>query len=129
MSDTSPDYAVLMAMVNSHEERIQRLEGVTSELAASAAETNATMKAFSQQMRMMSDSVVAKLDDVSNRLTEKMAQNEKDRRLAAFETKNIQTEKIGEKWEDFARNILYFVLTSGGGAIAALIAEHFFGRH
>lgn len=126
-----PEFDGILNMVNAHEDRIQRLEVVTSELASSVAEQNATMRAFSLQMRMMSDSVCEKLEDVSSRLSDKIGsigdiskgivqeQKAADHRLTTLE----RGEKTDEKVTEFWLKVAYFLVTAIGGAGSTLLVQ------
>lgn len=126
------------SMLSSHEERIQRLESVTSELASSFSEQNATMKAFTVQMHMMSDAVTEKLEDVSHRLSDKIGSMRDITKEIAEETKanaerlaqveavvkvEEKAEKYREKKFDFWLKCLYFSLTALGGGLAPYALE------
>lgn len=138
------DTASVAHMLNAHEDRIQRLETVTTELASSVAEQNATMKAFSQQMRMMSDSVVEKLEDVSTRLSDKigtvadvskdLAKDAKEYR-SRLEDQRVRIDRLekGEhtqsKINDWSLKVVYSILTASAGAGLTLLLEWFKNHH
>lgn len=125
------DGEAVLQMLATHEDRIQRLETVTHELAGSVGELNATMQGFSQQMRLVSENVCEKLDDVSLRLSEKMGTvaeinkelmqetRKTDERLAKLETHHVREEK---KF-DWKLQALMYILTTAVGVAGTLLVE------
>jgi uncharacterized protein (UPF0335 family) len=130
------DATQTLSMLSSHEERIQRLETVTSEIASSVAEQNASMQGFSVQMRMMSEGVVEKLEEVSARLAEKIgdiktvtAELSKEgqlstQRLAVLEHGDRQTGAERAKKSELWWKLLFWAISFSGGAVLTRILEH-----
>lgn len=118
-------------MLTAHEGRLQRLEAVQSELVGEVAEQAATLKAFSHQIQLMTDSVCSKLDSVYDRLDERISSITSSSRDIAAESqsqkKRIEVlerdEKREEKQIEFKHKIVFYLLSGAGGALAMLLAQ------
>lgn len=131
------DGDAVLHMLSVHEERIQRLETVTSELVGSVGELNATMTGFSKEMGLVSKNVCDKLDDVSSRLSEKIGDvvdinkeivhdtKRMEKRVYALESEEKHDAKVAA-WK--AKVIWFFVASAAGAAITALV-ERTLGHH
>lgn len=134
---TSFDGEAVLHMLSTHEDRIQRLEAVTSELAGSVGELNATMQGFSQQMRMVSENVCEKLDDVSARLSDKIGNVVEINKELIQETRNaddrldkLESNQVREdKKFDWKLQALMYLLTTGVGVGATLLVEFLKNHH
>lgn len=125
------DTTSVLHMLTAHEGRLQRLEAVQSELVGEVAEQAATLKAFSHQIQLMSDSVCSKLDHVYQRLDERISSMSNSSKEIEAETKNQKvrievlerSEKREEKQIDFRHKVIFYLLSGVGGAIAMFIAQ------
>lgn len=125
------DVASVLHMLNAHEDRIQRLEDLTTELVGTVSEQNATLKAFSMQMQMMTESVVEKLDQGMRRINHQLGEMKDiskelvkdnkaaDKRIDALERQDDRADKVF----DWKLKLKYAVFTAVGGAALTLLTQ------
>ncbi len=121
----------------SHEDRIQRLETASADIAASNAEQSADIRGLCVQVEDMKTGLVDKLDSISTHLGEKIEATaigvkDLDQRMDAaqevlrlVEKDKIVIEKKKARVQELVQRALIYVLTSGAAAAGALLLEHF----
>lgn len=125
------DTTSVLHMLSAHEGRLQRLESVQSELVGEVAEQAATLKAFSHQIELMTESVCSKLDTVYERLNEKIVTMSDSSKQISEESKRQQSrievleksERTEEKKIDFRYKVLFYLLSGVGGAVAIVVGQ------